>query len=107
MIKVPRFAYLRRIIHQTLEPKGWLARTIQGLPAGVDLVWDIRHRLRLPLRIIIDIGAYKGETLHYLHDRLPECQILAFESVSTTFNELSEQWTLANNVHLRNVSLQK
>lgn len=105
MISLPRFGYIRRRIHQALEQKGWLVRRIQGLPAGVDLVWDINHRLRLPLRIIIDIGAHKGETVQYFHDRLPECQILAFEPVSATFNKLSEEWGLTKNVHLRNVAL--
>lgn len=105
MITYARFAGIRRKIHSTLEHNGWLLRRMRGLPAGVDLIWDIEQRLRLPLRTIIDIGAHKGETVQYFHKRLNDCQILAFEPVGKTFQELRATWGSAKNVHLRHMAL--
>jgi hypothetical protein len=83
---------MRRWFRLTLERKGWMVRRMRGMSAGVDLVWDIKQRLRYPLRLIVDVGAHKGETIEYFHERVSNCEILAFEPVASTFAVLHSRW---------------
>lgn len=67
-------------------------------PVGFYLDTDIRHRLRLPMHTVIDVGANTGQTaLEMAHD-FPQAKIHSFEPVSETFKRLQ-----ANTKHLPQV----
>ena len=83
---------LRYRVRLWLARQGWIVKRMTGWTSGIDLYWDISQQLNHPLKFVIDVGAHKGETIEYFHDREPSCRIEAFEPISDTYACLSRRW---------------
>ncbi len=82
--------YLKESIRKFLNRRGWFLRRTAGLPIGVDFRhdWTVRAGLPLP-RLIVDVGAHRGETCLAFARAFPGAHIHAFEPVSDNFAALT------------------
>jgi FkbM family methyltransferase len=76
----------------------WMYRQ-NRLPIGCDLITDIRMKIRMPVRVILDVGANVGQTVTRFGKAFPSAKIYSFEPVSATFTLLKK-----NVHHMTNVS---
>lgn len=59
------------------------------LPIGCDLVTDIQFKIRLPVKLIFDVGANVGQTAEQFNRDFPVADIYSFEPVLETFTKLN------------------
>jgi FkbM family methyltransferase len=81
----------RSTLRRSLERHGWFLRRTAGLPLGVSFEHDWRHYFALPPpRLIVDVGAHRGESVARFSAAFPEAAIFAFEPVAENFRVLRE-----------------
>lgn len=61
---------------------------LNKLPIGCDLIADITTKIRMPVRVIFDVGANVGQTAKRFKNAFPHARIYSFEPVASTFANL-------------------
>lgn len=79
----------KETIREFLARRGWFVRRLAGLPVGVDFRHDWFAVAGLPEpRVIVDVGAHRGETCAAFARAFPGARIHAFEPVAQNFAAL-------------------
>ena len=64
---------------------GYWMYKLNKLPIGCDLIPDITTKIRMPVRVIFDVGANVGQTAKRFKNAFPDARIYSFEPVASTF----------------------
>jgi FkbM family methyltransferase len=83
---------LKHFLKSALENvTGYYIHKKSDLPVGVDLKYDIAHKLKkISLHTIFDVGANTGQTAVKFSQSYPGAKIYSFEPISSTFQKLVE-----------------
>ena len=75
----------------------WIYRR-KEIPVGCDLINDLKHKIRLPLKTIFDVGANIGQTALRYNDYFKKAEIYSFEPVTETFHNLEKNVKCLNRI---------
>jgi len=74
-----------------LHSRGWFIRKSLGLGIGTDLFFDLKYKLKIDIKTLIDVGSHHGETIESFKLYYPKCSIIAFEPITENFNILKRK----------------
>jgi FkbM family methyltransferase len=77
---------------------GYWMYKLNKLPIGCDLIPDIKNKIRMPVRVIFDVGANVGQTAKRFTNAFPDARIFSFEPVASTFSLLKRNVSNLSNV---------
>lgn len=69
---------------------GYWMYKLNKLSIGTDLIPDLKNKIRLPVRVIFDVGANVGQTANRFRKAFPDAHIYSFEPVASTFKQLQQ-----------------
>ena len=84
--------------HRMLSITG--KRPLYGKMAVRDCFEDVEHLVNTDSPLIVDGGAYKGDTVQSFLDRFPSANIIAFEPNPRLVGQLEKRYALYPNVQI-------
>src|ERR1700733_8450554 len=81
---------MRFLLKRFLEKKGWFLRRINGLSIGTHLPKDLELLYLNKIKLILDVGAHRGESVKHFKQLFPCAQIISFEPVRENFEWLKK-----------------
>lgn len=75
------------------------------LPIGCDLATDIRHKIRMQVKVIFDVGANVGQMAMRFNSDFPLANIYSFEPVLETYNKLNANVKHINKIQCHHLAL--
>ena len=74
-------------------------------PVGYDLFSDLQHRLLIPMRTVLDVGANTGQTATEIATAFPQAQVYSFEPIAGTYQQLLANTAAMPQVHCTHAAL--
>lgn len=88
-----------------IDLSGYWIYKKKDIPIGCDLGNDLNNKIRLPLRVVFDVGANIGQTAIKFHTSFSEAAIYSFEPVKSVFAHLKNNTQHFSRVQCFNVAL--
>ena len=93
---------LTRIKNFIMKITGYYIMRNNYVPVGVEAITDLKHKIKLPIGVIFDVGANIGQTSLKYSKHFPSAKIFAFEPIQSTFDQLN-----INTKGIKNITLIK
>ena len=97
--------FVKKIIKRLFYLLGYEIIPYRPKILGINPFRDINGFVTSSRPILLDVGANKGQSVHFFKDQLPKCIIHSFEPGTTAYEELTKNTKNYSDVYINNLAL--